>query len=87
MRLFLVFVVIAGCVVIYADAIITSKFDGKRWSIPAKVYSRALELFDGAELSVDQLRRELQWVNYRGSFGDIKCGRFRQRGDWFEISS
>ncbi len=87
LRLFIVFVVIVGGVVIYADAIITSKFDGKRWSIPAKVYSRALELFDGAELSVDQLRRELQWLNYRESFGDIKRGSFRQRGDSFEISS
>ena len=87
LRLFIVFVVIAGGVIIYADAIITSKFDGKRWSIPAKVYSRALELFDGAELSVDQLRRELQWLNYRENFGDIKRGSFRQRGDSFEISS
>ena len=87
LRLFIVFLVVAGGVVIYADAIITSKFDGKRWSIPAKVYSRALELFDGAELSVDQLRRELQWLNYRESFGEIKRGSFRQKGDVFEISS
>jgi len=87
LRLFVVLLVVAGGVAIYADAIITSKFDGKRWSIPAKVYSRALELFDGAELTVDQLRRELQWLNYRESFGEIKRGSFRQRGEVFEIAS
>jgi len=86
-RLLLVIGVLFGGVVIYADAIITSKFDGKRWSIPAKVYSRALELFDGAELSVDQLRRELQWLNYREGYGDLKRGSFRQRGDSFEIAT
>ena len=87
LRLFMVLMVIVSIVVIYTDAIITSKFDGKRWSIPAKVYSRALELFDGAELSTDQLRRELQWLNYRESFGTVKRGSFRQRGDSFEIWS
>ena len=37
-------VVLAGFAV-YLDAIVQEKFSGKRWTIPAKVYARPLELF------------------------------------------
>jgi penicillin-binding protein 1B len=37
-------VVLAGFAV-YLDAVVQEKFSGKRWTIPAKVYARPLELF------------------------------------------
>lgn len=51
--------------VVYLDALIQDKFEGKRWAIPAKVYARPLELFEGAALSDRQVVFELQRLGYR----------------------
>jgi len=40
-------------------------FEGKRWAVPARVYARPLELYEGAALSPEQLRYELQILGYR----------------------
>ena len=40
-------------------------FDGKRWSIPARVFARPLELYVGAQISDEQLRYELGLLGYR----------------------
>ncbi len=34
----------------HLDRIIRQKFDGKRWSLPAVVYARPLELYPGLSL-------------------------------------
>lgn len=31
---------------IYLDAQVRYKFEGKRWALPAQVYARALEIYD-----------------------------------------
>src|SRR3546814_10276687 len=41
------------------------KFSGKRWTIPAKVYARPLELFVGRKLSRDDFLTELDALGYR----------------------
>ena len=65
LKLFVVLGLIGGGYLIYLDAVIQSKFEGKRWQIPAKVYSRPLELFAGANLSHEQILFELHQLNYR----------------------
>ena len=45
-------VVLAGFAV-YLDAVVQEKFSGKRWTVPAKVYARPLELFVGLKLAKD----------------------------------
>lgn len=47
------------------DRLITQKFEGKRWNIPAKVYSRPLELSQGAVLTPAQLDNWLNLLDYR----------------------
>lgn len=37
----------------------------RQWSLPARVYARALELHSGKRLSIEDLRRELNWLGYR----------------------
>lgn len=46
------------------DLIIRSQFEGKKWSLPARVYARPLELYPGLPFSVEKLRRELEWLGY-----------------------
>ncbi len=57
-------VVLAGFAV-YLDAIVQEKFSGKRWTIPAKVYARPLELFVGQKLSKEDFLVELDALGYR----------------------
>jgi penicillin-binding protein 1B len=57
-------VVLAGFAV-YLDALVQEKFSGKRWTIPAKVYARPLELFVGQKLSKDDFLTELDALGYR----------------------
>ncbi len=57
-----------GSYTIYLDQIVTEKFEGKRWSIPSRVYARALELYPGKQISTQQLLAELQRIGYRSSF-------------------
>ncbi|QLF92968.1 penicillin-binding protein 1B [Pseudomonas sp. ABC1] len=57
-------VIVAGFA-IYLDAIVQEKFSGKRWTIPAKVYARPLELFVGQKLSRQDFLTELDALGYR----------------------
>ncbi len=65
LKLGLVLSVIAAVGLIYLDAQVRSKFEGKRWAVPAKVYARPLELYPGQSLSRDELKQELKGLNYR----------------------
>ena len=51
-------VLLAGWMV-YLDAVVTSRFEGRRFEVPSRVYARPLELFDGASVSAGALEREL----------------------------
>ncbi len=64
-KLTLVGIVIAGIVLIYLDASIRDKFEGKRWALPAKVYARPLELYSGQPLSAADLKLELKSLGYQ----------------------
>ncbi len=64
-RLAAVCLLLSGGYLIYLDAVIQNKFEGKRWQVPAKVYSRPLEIFTGASVSREQLVFELRQLHYR----------------------
>jgi penicillin-binding protein 1B len=50
---------------IYLDVEIRSKFEGKRWALPARVYARPLEVFSGQVLDKKSLLKELVFLKYR----------------------
>jgi penicillin-binding protein 1B len=49
----------------YLDSVIRHKFEGKRWSLPAVVYARPLEVYPGLAISMNALEDELQLAGYR----------------------
>ncbi|OUS25113.1 penicillin-binding protein 1B [Thalassotalea sp. 42_200_T64] len=49
---------------LYLDISIRSTFAGKKWSIPSTVYARPLELYQGAELTLSDLKAELMQLGY-----------------------
>lgn len=65
LKLSLVGLVVLAGFAVYLDAIVQEKFSGKRWTIPAKVYARPLELFVGQKLSRDDFLTELDALGYR----------------------
>lgn len=57
--------VIALMAIIYLDSTIRTTFTGKKWSVPSTVYARPLELYEGAPLTVRDLKTELGMLGYR----------------------
>lgn len=49
----------------YLDAVVTRAFESHRWTIPARVYARPLDLYAGKPLTVSQLVAELRELGYR----------------------
>jgi hypothetical protein len=72
-RLIIGNLVIAGCLgialiagyLLYLDHVITSTFDGRRWSVPARVYAQPLELYPGLAVEADEIEVELKRLGYR----------------------
>lgn len=64
---------------------ITQKFDGKRWSLPAVVYARSLELYPGLGLSPDMFEQELQLGGYRQEKKVAGAGGYNRNFNQFEL--
>ncbi len=71
--------------VIYSDAQIKKKFEGKRWQLPAKVYAQPLVLAEGKALTPTRLRQELQLLGYRKAVKASRAGDYENYGDYFYI--
>lgn len=83
--LLLVGLIVLSLYLIRQDAIITKKFEGKRWNLPAKVYSQPLELYQGATLSTSELENWLNWLNYRKANNYEAVGTYQKKGDTYYI--
>lgn len=65
LKFMLVVIALMGLGTLYLDNQIRYKFEGKRWSLPAKVYARPLELYVGKPLSIAELKVELRGLGYQ----------------------
>ena len=79
----IVFGLIALATLIFSAALIavidyrvTSKLDGVLWTVPAKLYSRPLELAESIELNKDNLIKELEMLSYQKVKRPEKSGQF-----------
>ena len=72
---------------LYLNSIIKDKFEGRRWSIPAKVYARALEIYPGVKLSADQLEKELRLAGYRKDKSPSTQGSFSRKDNQIDLVS
>lgn len=59
------FLLIVFIFVVVLDFAVRHKFNGKRWSVPAKVYARPLELYSGLAITPKALTSELKRLHYR----------------------
>ena len=80
-RTVLLAVVVFGLYVGYLDSVVRSRFEGKRWSLPAVVYARPLELYPGLAISMPELEEELRLADYRRDRrAEVPGGYDRQEG-------
>ena len=82
----LLVVLLAGYVV-YLDFQVRHQFTGKRWSLPARVYARPLELYAGLELSAEQFVTELKALHYRPVVSPHESGQFSRNKNEFHLIS
>jgi penicillin-binding protein 1B len=76
---------IAAIWVIHLDRVVTREFQGRLWSVPARVYASPLELYAGAPVSANELDRELQRLHYRRGDPAAGAGFYRRTGNAFDL--
>ncbi|MEO1879416.1 MAG: transglycosylase domain-containing protein, partial [Methylococcales bacterium] len=68
----------------YLDYTVRKQFEGKRWSIPAKVYASPVEIYRGYPLSADDFEDLLLQLHYRRDYSLSSVGSYFKKGS--EIS-
>ncbi|MGM0951780.1 MAG: penicillin-binding protein 1B [Pseudomonadota bacterium] len=86
LRIGLLGVVFLAGWMIYLDAEVTSRFEGRRFEVPSRVYARPLELYDGASVTASGLVTELEMAGYRSGDG-LRPGSYQRNGERFVIST
>jgi len=71
--------------VVRLDRQVTEQFQGRHWSIPARVYGAPLEIYAGAPVSQADLEDELRRLHYRPGDPAAGAGFYRRKGGAFEL--
>jgi penicillin-binding protein 1B len=75
----------AAAYVLKQDDLVRGQFEGKRWALPARVFARPLELYEGQTLFSKDLAKELQLLRYRKTNNPVATGQYSQSGNTFII--
>jgi len=81
----LVGIVLASLYGAYLDYLIRDQFEGKRWSLPARVYARPLEVYSGMALPRSELISELKLLRYRPVKIARETGTYAVNGSQVEL--
>jgi penicillin-binding protein 1B len=71
--------------VAHLDSVVTREFQGRHWSVPARVYAAPLELYVGAQVSAGDLEEELRRLHYRPGDPASGPGIYRRRGNSVDL--
>ena len=86
-KIFLSLLVVLVAYVAFLDFRVYRQFEGKRWSLPARVYARPLELYAGLRLTAEQFSSELRALGYRSVRVARKAGEVSRNGRSFQLIS
>jgi penicillin-binding protein 1B len=73
--------------VMHLDRVVTREFQGRLWSIPARVFAAPLELYAGAPISANDLEQELRRLHYRRGDPASGPGTYRRIGNAFDLAA
>lgn len=71
--------------VVHLDRVVTREFQGRHWSVPARVYAAPLDLYAGAPVTADELEEELRRLHYRRGELSAGPGVYRRHGGAFDV--
>jgi penicillin-binding protein 1B len=71
--------------IVYLDRMVNREFQGRLWSVPARVYAAPIDLYVGAAMSADDLDDELKRLHYRSADPANGPGNYRRKGGTFEV--
>jgi len=79
---------VAAAYVLKLDDQVKTQFAGKLWALPARVFARPLELYEGQTLFADNLEKELKLLNYSNVGSNPSgTGQYTRKGNTFIIHS
>ena len=87
LKLTLAFVLVLVAYMAFLDFQVYRQFEGKRWTLPARVYARPLELYAGLRLSAEQMATELKALGYRFTSSARKPGEVSRNNRTFHIKT
>ena len=71
---------------VYLDRMVSSQFEGRRWTLPAHVYASPLELYAGLQLTQADVKHELERLQYRRVERLERPGTYRQQGARIDVA-
>ena len=77
----LVFLVLLLVGLAWLDALVRSRFDSHQWQLPARVYARPVELYNGRVLDMAHIDRLVALMRYREEAGAKTPGSWTREGD------
>jgi penicillin-binding protein 1B len=80
----LLLLIAAIAIVAVLDRRVTKQFEGRRWTLPARVYAQPIDLYAGQQLSAQRVVAELERLGYLAVSDPDRPGTYRRRGQ--EIS-
>lgn len=81
----LVLGIVGWAYAIYLDSVVHTKFEGKRWSLPARVFARPLELYPGMVLSPTRFVQELRDLGFYEAPNPAISGSYKRKGNVFYV--
>jgi penicillin-binding protein 1B len=81
----LLLLVAAIAVVAILDRRVTQQFEGRRWTLPARVYAQPIDLYAGQRLSAQRFVDELDRLGYLAAAKPDRPGTYRRRGDQVSV--
>ena len=82
----LVGLVVCGSYVYYLNLLVTHRFEGLRWTLPAHVYAAPMDLYAGLQLSAPQLEHELHRLSYHPVADLEQPGTYHVTGDRIDVA-
>ncbi|MGH8294400.1 MAG: penicillin-binding protein 1B [Steroidobacteraceae bacterium] len=79
---------VLGCAgyIYYLDLLVTHRFEGLRWTLPAHVYAAPLDLYAGLHLSEDELEHELRRLSYHRVTRLEEPGTYRVTAERIDVA-
>jgi penicillin-binding protein 1B len=69
----------------WLDLHVRGQFEGRRWSVPARLYARPVELYPGMGFGPDALEQELRAAGYQHTASPGRAATYTRQGGNFRV--